>query len=147
MAVDGARREGSRRYHGHRPGPAEYTSERCRQACGCLGIRQSMGYPGSALDKTWASYCTSWCFCGASSVGELAALALDQPGVAGVVGVGRVEQGDVPVVVLAGGEQAGAAPGLDGRDVHAEARGYLVAGEQAAGAQPVGVAGQVVALA
>jgi hypothetical protein len=38
--------------------------------------------------KTGASYCTSWCCCGESSVGEFAALAFDQPGVGWV---GRVE--------------------------------------------------------
>ena len=97
-----------------------------------------------ARHKTWASYCTSWWCCGVNSPGELAALAFDQPGVGGV---GRVEQRDVLVVGLAGGEQPGAAPGLDGGDVHAEPVGYLGEGEQAAGAQPVGVAGQVVAAA
>src|SRR6266568_9521073 len=122
----------------------EYTASLFRAACERLGVCQSMGRPGSALDKAWASYCTSWCCCGGNSAGELAALAFDQPGVGGV---GRVEQGDVLVVGLAGGEQPGAPPGLDGGDVHAEARGGLGHGEQAAGAQPVGVAGQVVALA
>jgi len=80
---------------------SEYTSARFRSACDRLGVRQSMGRPGSALDNAWASYCTSWCFCGVNSAGELAALAFDQPGVGGV---GRVEQGHVPVVGLAGGE-------------------------------------------
>jgi len=67
---------------------SEYTAARFRQACQRLSISQSMGRPGSALDKTWASYCTSWCCCGVNSPGELAALAFDQPGVGGV---GRVE--------------------------------------------------------
>ena len=36
----------------HRPVElAEYTAGRFRQACGRLGIRQSMGRPGSALDN------------------------------------------------------------------------------------------------
>ncbi len=118
---------------------SEYTAAAFRAACERVPACQSMGRPGSALDKTWASYCTSWCVCGVNSPGELAALAFDQPGVGGV---GRVEQGHVPVVGLAGGEQAGAAPGLDGGDVHAEAVGGLGHGEQAAGAQPVGVAGK-----
>jgi hypothetical protein len=95
---------------------SEYTARLFRQACQRLGITQSMGRPGSALDKTWASYCTSWCCCGVNSPGELAALAFDEPGVGGG---GRFEQRDVAVVGLAGGEQPGAAPGLDGRDVDA----------------------------
>jgi hypothetical protein len=123
---------------------SEYTAAHFRAACQRLSISQSMGRPGSALDKTWASYCTSWCVCGVNSPGELAALAFDQPGVGGV---GRVEQGHGLVVGLAGGEQPGPAPGLDGGDVHAEAVGGLGHGEQAAGAEPVGVAGQVVAAA
>src|SRR6266446_3940833 len=123
---------------------SEYTAARFRQACQRLSICQSMGRPGSALDKKWASYCTSWCCCGVNSPGELAALAFDQPRVGGV---GRVEQRDVLVVGLVGGEQPGAAPGLDGGGVHAETAGGLGEGEQAAGAQPVGVAGQVVAAA
>ena len=103
--------------------------------------------PARALkprDKEWVSYCTSWCCCGVNSPGELAALAFGQPGVGGV---GRVEQRDVLVVGLVGGEQPGAAPGLDGGGMHAEAVGGLGEGEQAAGAEPVGVAGQVVAAA
>ncbi len=66
---------------------SEYTAARFRQACQRLSICQSMGRPGSALDKKWASYCTSWCCCGVNSPGELAALAFDQPRVGGV---GRV---------------------------------------------------------
>ena len=123
---------------------SEYTAGLVRQACDRLGIRQSMGRPGSALDKEWVSYCTSWCCCGVNSPGELAALAFGQ---AGVGGVGRVEQRGVLVVGLVGGEQPGAAPGLDGGGVHAETAGGLGEGEQAAGAEPVGVAGQVVAAA
>jgi hypothetical protein len=52
------------------------------------GIDPSVGSVGDAYDKTGASYCTSWCCCGESSVGEFAALAFDQPGVGWV---GRVE--------------------------------------------------------
>ena len=43
---------------------SEHTAGRFRAACQRLSICQSMGRPGSALDKTWASYCTSWCCCG-----------------------------------------------------------------------------------
>ena len=71
-------------------------------------------------------------------------MAFDEPGVAGV---GRVEEPVVLVVGLVGGEQSGAVPGLDGGGVHAEMVGDLGDGEQAAGAEPVGVAGEVVAAA
>ena len=46
----GARRPGPRRHHAHRQG-SEYTAGLVRQACERLGIRQSMGRPGSALDN------------------------------------------------------------------------------------------------
>jgi transposase len=124
--------------------PGQYSSVRFAETLMLAGLAGSVGSVGDAYDKTWASYCTSWCCCGVNSAGELAALAFDQPGVGGV---GRVEQRGVLVGGLAGGEQPGAAPGLDGGDVHSEPRGYLGHGEQAAGAQPVGVTGQVVALA
>jgi putative transposase len=58
-------------------GSEEYTAGLVRQARQRLGVSQSMGRPGSALDKTWVSYCTSWCFCGVNSAYELAALAFD----------------------------------------------------------------------
>ena len=125
----------------HSDAGSEYLSIRYGAELAAAGIAPSVGSVGDSYDKTWASYCTSWCVCGVNSPGELAALGrLTRPGVGGV---GRVEQGHVPVVGLAGGEQAGAAPGLDGGDVHAEAVGGLGHGEQAAGAQPVGVAGKV----
>src|SRR5262249_35921834 len=128
----------------HSDAGSQYTSVHVTETLMLAGLTPSIGTVGDALDKAWASYCTSWCFCGVNSAGERAALAFDQPGVGGV---GRVEQGDVLVVGLAGGEQHGASPGLDGGDVDAEVGGCLGHGEQAAGAQPVGVAGQVVALA
>src|SRR5438876_4788716 len=78
------------------------------------GVTTDAARVRSPKDKTWASYCTSWCCCGVNSPGELAALAFDQPGVAGG---GRVEQRDVFVVGLMGGEQPRAAPGLDRGDV------------------------------
>src|SRR6516165_1325589 len=121
-----------------------------RFTAGWLDYAQHCGFATDAArvrspkDKTWASYCTSWCCCGVNSPGELAALAFDQPWIARW---GRVEERDVLVVGLAGGEQPGAAPGLDRGDVDAEAAGDLGEGEQAAGAEPVGVAGQVVAAA
>jgi hypothetical protein len=101
-------------------------------------ITLSHGRTGQCWDKAWVSYCTSWCCCGVNSFGELAALAFDQPGVAGC---GRVEERDVLVVGVVGGEQPGAAPGFDGGGVDAEAAGDLGEGEQAAGAEPVGLEG------
>ena len=124
----------------HSDAGSEYLSIRYGAELAEAGIAPSVGSVGDSYDKTWASYCTSWCCCGVNSAGELAALAFDQPGVGGV---GRVEQRDVLVVGLVGGEQSGPAPGLDGGDVHTEAVGGLVEGEQAAGAQPVGVAGKM----
>jgi transposase len=98
----------------------------------------------SPHDKTLASHCTSWCRFDGDSVGEPAAHAFDQ---AGVAGSGRLEEPFVLVVGLVGHEQAGAPPGLDGGAVHAEAFGDLVEGQQAPGLEPFGVAGQAVAAA
>lgn len=39
---------------------SEYTAGTFRRACARMKIRQSMGRPGSALDKGLDSYCTSW---------------------------------------------------------------------------------------
>jgi hypothetical protein len=75
---------------------------------------------------------------------EGAALLLGESGIGGVRGL--VEQ-HVLVVGLVGGEQAGALPGLDGGGVQAEAFGDLVGGEQSAGADAVGVAGEAVVAA
>ena len=68
----------------------------------------------------------------------------DEPGVAGG---GRLEEPLVLVVGLVGDEQAGVVPGLDGGVVDVETVGDLGEGEQAAGAEPFGVAGQVVCAA
>ena len=121
-----------------------------RFTAGWLDYAQHCGFVTDAArvrspkGKTLVSHCTPWCCCGESSAGELAALAFDEPEVGGV---GWVEQRDVLVVGLVGGEQPGTAPGLDSGDVDAEAAGGLGEGEQPAGAEPVGVAGQVVAAA
>ena len=66
---------------------------------------------------------------------------------AGVAGVGWFVEPFVLVVGLVGGEQSGAVPGLDGAGVHAERVGGLVDGEQAVGAEPVVVAGELVVAA
>jgi hypothetical protein len=56
-------------------------------------------------------------------------------------------KGPVFVVGLAGVQQAGAAPRLDGAGVDVEAFSDLVEGEQSLGAEPLGVAGQVMVAA
>ena len=53
----------------------------------------------------------------------------------------------VLVVCLVGVQDSGAGPALDGTRVHTELRGDLDLGEQSLGAEPLGVAGQVVAAA
>ena len=75
---------------------------------------------------------------------EPAALAFDEPRIARGR---RVEQPDVLVVGLVRVDHAGAAPGVDGRGVHAELLGELADGEQTAGAEPLAVAGEVVGAA
>jgi hypothetical protein len=54
------RRQGSHRRGRvpHRSG-SEYTARAFRTACERIGIKQSMGRPGSALDKACVSHCTS----------------------------------------------------------------------------------------
>jgi transposase InsO family protein len=121
-----------------------YTADAFTEACDHHRIRQSMGRTGSCLDKTLVSYCTSWCRFDVDSVGEPAAHAFNEPGVAGG---GRLVEPFVLVVGLVGDEQAGAVPGLDGGGVHAEPLGDLAEGEHAAGAEAFGVAGQPVAAA
>jgi putative transposase len=128
----------------HSDAGSQYTSLRCAESLMLAGLTPSVGTVGDAYDKTWASYCTSWRCWGENSAGELAALAFDQPRVAGV---GRVEQRDVLVVGPVGGEQSGSAPVLDGGDVDTELACDLGEGEQAAAAEPFGMAGQLVAAA
>jgi putative transposase len=89
---------------------SEYTAGAFRAACQRLGVTQSMGRPGSALDKTWASYCTSWRGLGSNAVRDGASLPGDQSWVAGC---GRLEEPDVLVVGLVRDEQPGAVPVLD----------------------------------
>jgi putative transposase len=91
MAIWARGRQGIRDLSGlvhHSDAGSQYTSIAFTQRLTDAGIAPSVGSVGDALDKTGASYCTSWCCCGESSVGEFAALAFDQPGVGWV---GRVE--------------------------------------------------------
>jgi transposase InsO family protein len=67
---------------------SEYTAGTFRAACQRLGIRQSMGRPGSALDKGCVLYCTSWRGLCWDSVPDGASLSGDE---ARVAGCGRLE--------------------------------------------------------
>ena len=82
------------------------------QAFARLSVTQSMGRPGSALDRRGFDSAPLGVV-GVNSTSELAALAFDELGVAGG---GASNRGDVLVVGLVGGEQAGAAPGIEGGD-------------------------------
>jgi len=123
---------------------SEYTAKAFRRACQRLSVTQSMGRPGSALDKACVSHCTSWCGLGGNSVPDRASLPGDQ---AGVAWRGRLEELHVLVVGLVGGEQPGAVPGLDRAAVHAELFGDLVDGQQAPGVESFDVAGHAVCAA
>jgi transposase len=93
-------------------------------------------------DKGLASQCTSWRGLCGNSVLDGASLSGDE---ARVSGGGRLVEPLVLVVGFAGGQQPGFVPVLDRGGVHAELPGDLAGAEQSAGAEPVGVAGQVVA--
>jgi transposase InsO family protein len=122
----------------------QYTAEAYREACDQFGITQSMGSVGDSYDKAMVSHCTSGRWLGQSAFVDPASLAFDE---AGVAGGGRLEEPHVLVVGLVGREQAGAVPGLDGGDVHAEMLGEFGHGEEAASAESFEVAGQAVAAA
>jgi hypothetical protein len=68
-------------------------------------------------------------------------------GEAGVAGGWWFVETLIFVVCLVGVEDSGAAPALDGARVHAQYGSDLGVGEQAFGAESLGVAGQVVAAA
>ncbi len=122
----------------------QFTSWAFSQRAKDSGLVPSMGRVGDCFDKVLASHCTSWGWLGASSVGEGAAHAFDQPWVAGG---GWLVEPFVLVVGLVGDEQAGVVPVLDGGQVHAEPLGELAGGEHAGGAEPVTVAGELVGAA
>ena len=73
----------------HTDAGSQYTSTAFTERLAAAGAQPSVGTVGDAYDKAWASYCTSWCFCGVSSAGELAALAFDRPWSAGSGGSNR----------------------------------------------------------
>ena len=108
------------------------------------GIRASIGSVGDAYDKGLASWCTSWRGLGGNSISEGAALS---GGEAGVFGGWWLVEPLVFVVCFVGVEDSRAGPAFDGAGVHAQPSSDLGVGEQAFGAESVGVAGQVVAAA
>jgi hypothetical protein len=111
------------------------------QARGFLTDPARVAHP---QDKGLASRCTSCCGLGGNSFSQRAALS---GGEAGVVGDRWFVEPFVLVVCLVGVEDPGLGPALDGAAVHFEALGELGCGEQALGAEPVGVAGQMVLVA
>jgi putative transposase len=99
---------------------SEYTAEAYANACRRLGVHQSMGRVGCALDKDVASYCTSLQGLGRFAVAEWAALSGDQ---AWVAWGGRFEESFVLVGGLVRDEQTGFVPVLDRGGVHCEVAG------------------------
>jgi transposase len=93
-------------------------------------------------DKGSASQCTSWRGLCWNSVLDGASLSGDE---ARVSGGGWLVEPLVLVVGFAGGQQPGSVPVLDRGGVDAELPGDLPDAEQSLAAEPVGVAGQVVA--
>src|SRR5664279_6072762 len=89
------------------------------------------------------SYCASWGGWGRNSVAEPVSSVAEQVRVAG--GGGLVEP-FVLVVGFVGGDQAGAAPVLDGGGVHAEVAGDFGDGEHASRTESFRVAGEPVFL-
>ena len=59
----------------HTDAGSQYTSIAFTERLAAAGAQPSVGTVGDAYDKTWVSYCTSWCGCGENSPGEFAALA------------------------------------------------------------------------
>lgn len=111
---------------------------------GQLGLKSVPLRPYVPQGKVLVSYCTSGCWLGENSFLDRASLPCNQ---AWVGGVGWVEESLVLVVGFVRAEQPGAVPGLDGGEMHADPLGNLADAEQPFGAEPVGVAGQLVGAA
>jgi hypothetical protein len=111
---------------------------------GSLKMWAHLQREGIPVAKGLASRCTSCCGLGGNSFSQRAALS---GGEAGVVGDRWFVEPFILVVCLVGVEDPGLGPALDGAAVHFEALGELGCGEQALGAEPVGVAGQMVLVA
>ena len=116
---------------------AQYGAGTYQDLARSTGVRQSMGRVADCFDKALASHCTSWRWFGGDSFGEPTAHALDEPGIARSC---RFEEAFVLVVGLVGDEQSRSGPRFDRARVDAEAGGHLVPGEQALGAQALGMA-------
>ena len=120
-----------------------------RLSTGWLDYSQHAGFATdparvrSPQDKGLVSYCASWGGWGRNAVTEPVSSVAEQVRVAG--GGGLVEP-FVLVVGFVGGEQAGAAPGLDGGGVHAEVAGDLGDGEHASRTESFRVARELVLL-
>jgi len=123
---------------------SQYTSWAFGRRLRAAGILGSMGSVGDALDKAMVSYCTPCRWLGGKSFVEVDSLPFRVTRVAW----GRwVEETDVLVVGLVGGDQAGALPGFDGGWVHVDPVGKFGDGEQSLGSESFEVAGQAVAAA
>jgi putative transposase len=120
------------------------TSKPVAQLLVDLGVARSHSRPHVSNDKALCSHCTSWGRLDRDSLGELAAHALDE---AGVARWGSLVELFVLVVGLVAGEEPGGVPALDGVGVDLEQLGDLGEGEHPAGAEPVGVAGEPVGAA
>ncbi len=90
----------------------QHLSIRYSERLGQVGAASSVGSRGDSYDKTMVSYCTPLRWLSWMPFVVWDSLAFDQERVAGW---GWIEELDVLVVGLAGCEQAGSVPGLDGR--------------------------------
>ena len=142
MAIDLRRPEPGLIFHSDRG--SQYTSSDFRELLEKNGIRQSLSRPRQCWDKAMVSYCTPCRWLGGKSFVEVDSLPFRVTRVAW----GRwVEETDVLVVGLVGGDQAGALPGFDGGWVHVDPVGKFGDGEQSLGSESFEVAGQAVAAA
>ena len=122
----------------HSDAGSQYTSIAFAETLVLEGIAASIGSVGDAGDKGLASWCTSCCGLGVNSFSQGAALS---GGEAGIVGGWWLVEPFIFVVCLVGVQDSGFGPALDGAGVHAEVLREFGCGEQAVGAEPVGVAG------
>jgi len=128
----------------HSDAGSQYTSIAYTDRLGDIGAQPSIGSVADSYDKGLASHCTSWCWSGGNSSGEVASLALHETWIARS---GSIEQPSVAVVSLVAREQPGPMPGLDGGRVDTEYLGHLSDGQLAGGAEPVVAARELVVAA
>ncbi len=129
-------------HHSDRGG--QYLAIRYSERLADEGAVGSVGSKGDSYDKGLASHCTSWCWSGGNSSGEVASLALHETWIARS---GSIEQPGVAVVGLVTREQPDPMPGLDGGRVDTENLGDLTDGQLAGGAEPVVAARELVVAA